>query len=215
MTPNELTDILALELGAVNDFTFKRAILSRANATRDQQLKRSLEKTPQDRKFFTQAIQVAMENYNSIEGTDLVCTYSRSICDTPRPLRANSTVYDYVGSVDGTNAFRYTTIGASHFLKAGNYTHKTYFYHTSPSRIIVEQGGIARILIVGIFDDPEVAYNLDAKTRECVNCDFWESQYPCSGDILDIIIQEITGKWRTKPVNLEVNGTQNRPDPTT
>ena len=215
MTPNELTDILALELGAVNDFTFKRAILSRANATRDQQLKRSLDKTPDDRKFFTQRIQVPMENYNSLEGTDLVCTHSRTTCPVPKPLRANSIVYDYVGSVDGTHAFRYTTIGASHFLRAQQYAHRTIYYNTDRLDIIVEKGGIPKILVVGIFSDPEEAYNLDAKTRGCSNCDFWESEYPCSADILDIIIQEITGKWRTKPVNLEVNGTQNKPDPTT
>jgi hypothetical protein len=213
MTPNELTDLICLELGAVNDFVFKKAMLARANLTRNQQLKRSLEKKPQDRKFFTQRILVPMENYNAFSGTELSCTWSRSKCTTPRPLRANSIVYDYVGSVDGFRAFRQTQEGTSKYITAHPHANHTYPFRYEEDKFVVEHAGIDKILAVGIFADPEEAYNIDAKTRECTSCDFWESQYPCSEDVLDIVIQEITGKWRTKPVNLEVNGTQNRPDP--
>jgi hypothetical protein len=215
MTPNELTDIIALELRAVNDWAFKRTVLARADAVREQQMKRTLEKTPQDRKFFVQEIQVPMENFNSMEGIgDMVCTWSRNACTLPKPLRANSILYDYVGSVDGSNAYRYTTRGASRFINAGKYAHHFILYHRDLNRLIVEKGGIPKILVVGVFANPEEAYNINAKTKGCTDCDYWESTYPCSGDVLDIIINEITSKWRSETVNLEANGTQNKPDPT-
>jgi hypothetical protein len=215
MTPNELTDIIALELGAVNDFTFKRTILARADTIREQQLKRTLEKTPQDRKFFVQEMQVPMESFNSMEGIgDMICTWSKPKCGLPKPLRANSILYDYVGSVDGSNAYRYTTRGAARFMTAGRYAQHFILYHRDRDMLTVEKGGIPSILVVGIFANPEEAYNINAKTKGCTNCDFWESTYPCSGDVIDIIINEIVSKWRSETINPEANGTQNKPDPT-
>lgn len=215
MTPNELTDIIALELKAQGDFAFKRAVLARANAIRAQQLKRTLEKTPADRKFFTQKVQVVMENFNSLEGVgELVCTHSRTTCNLPRPLRSNSILYDYVGAIDGSNAYRYTAVGTSRFINTGILAEKFINYHRDGNRLIIEKAGVPKILVVGIFDDPEQAYDIDAKTRNCTNCDFWESQYPASQDVIDIIINEIIQRWKVEPENLEVNGTQNRPDTT-
>jgi hypothetical protein len=215
MTPNALSDILAEALGAPNDFVFKRMILTRVNASRAQQLKRSLEKTPQDRKFFTQSIQVAMENYNYLEGTTLTCMHSRSTCPIPKPLRSNSMLYDYVGSVAGDNAYRYTPIGSSKFLNKGTYAKHNNHYHPEGDLLVVETPGIPKVLVVGIFADPEFAFNLDARTRDCGSCDYWESEYPCSEDVLDIIIQDLSGRRQTQPVNLEANGTQNQPSPVT
>ena len=213
MTPNELTDIIALELKAQGDFAFKRAVLARANAIRAQQLKRTLEKTPNDRKFFTQKVQVTMENFNSLENVgDLVCTWSRTTCSLPRPLRSNSILYDYVGALNGSNAYRYTAVGTSRFINTGPLGDKFINYHRDGNRLIVEHGGIPKILVVGIFEDPEQAYEIDAKARGCQNCDYWESQYPASQDVIDIIINEIVQRWKVEPENLEVNGTQNRPD---
>lgn len=213
MTPNELTDLICLELGSVNDFVFKKAMLERANLSRNQQLKRSLEKKPQDRKFFTQRMQVPMEAFDAFAGTELKCTWSRSKCAVPKSLRANSIVYDYIGSVDGSRAFRQTQEGTSKYITAHPHAHHTYPFRHEAGKLVVEHAGLDKILAVGIFADPEEAYNIDAEARGCTDCDFWESEYPCSEDVLDIVIQEITGKWRTKPVNLEVNGTQNKPDP--
>jgi len=215
MTPNEITDLICLELGAENDFVFKQAMLARVNLSRNQQLKRSLEKSPQDRKFFTQRMLVKMENFNHFSGTDLpACTWSRSACYIPRPLRANGIVLDYAGAVDGSRAFRHTQEGTSRYVTAHPHAHHTYPFRIDDLRLVVERAGIEKSLVIGIFADPEEAYNIDAKTRDCKTCDFWESEYPCSEDVLDIVVQEITGKWRREPVNLEVNGTQNRPDPT-
>jgi len=215
MTPNELTDILAMEIGSVNDWAFKRSVLARANATRAQLMKRTLEKTPQDRSVFTQAITVDMENFNFIDGTGLECVQSRSVCDIPVPLRSNSIVFDYVGSVDGSHAYRETNIGMSQFLKAGRMGAKLIPYRYMDPRLYIEHPNVARVLIVGIFADPEEIYNLNAKLSACKDCDFWEARYPCSEDILDIIIKDIRESWRTRPVNQEVNGTQNKPDPAT
>lgn len=215
MTSNELSDILATELGAVNDWVFKRTILARVNASRAQQMKRSLDKNSQDRKYFTQPIEVPMENYNYLASTPLSCLQSRSTCQIPRPLRANSIYFDYVGAVDGSNAYRHTPIGSSHFLNKGPYTHHNIHYHPENGFLVVEKPGIPLVLVVGIFADPEAAYDLDAKTRGCTNCDFWESEYPCSEDVLDTVIKDIISEFRTKPVNLEANGTQNQPNPAT
>jgi hypothetical protein len=215
MTPNQLTDLIALELGVVNDFPFKRAMLARANAVREQQMKRALDKVPQDRKFFTQSVRVPMHNVDMLSGTGLSQIYSRNKCAVPRVLRANSTLYDYVGALDGSNAYRYTPTGHSIYLQAGKYGHKEIHYYREGNDILVQRPGVPEILIVSIFADPEEAFNLDARTCACDDCDFWEEPYPCSGDIIDIIIQEITGKWKVKPVNTEVNGTQNQPNPTT
>jgi hypothetical protein len=213
MTPNQITDLLAMELRAEGNFPFKKAILERVNTLREQMLKRTLEKTPADRKFFVQPLRVPMENFNMLEGTSLHKIWSRSKCALPRPLRANSTLFDYVGSLDGANPFRHTEPGHEAFLAEGRYGTLTLAYRMENYRLVVMQAGVPEVLVYGIFADPEDAYRIDAASRNCTDCDYWEAEYPCSGDVLDIILQEIVTKWRTPPVNLAVNGVQNAPNP--
>jgi hypothetical protein len=213
MTPNEITEIIAQQLGSSGDFSFKRTLLARVNASRAQFMKRTLEKHPADRMYFIQKVAIPMKLADTLDIDGATCKQSVPDCTAiPRPLRSNGILFDYVGSVDGSNAFTYAPFGASNYLGADPYSKGQKFYSWENDSLTTSP--VDRIAVRGIFADPEEAYNLDAKTRSCTNCDFWESRYPCTEDVLDLIIKDVVAEWKTKPVNKEVNATQNEPDPT-
>lgn len=213
MTPNAMTDIIAMQLRAENNIPFKRAVLARANTIREQMLKRTLEKTPEDRKYFIQPIRIPLHDVNMLEGTGLTKVRSENDCPLPRVLRANSILFDYLGALDGSNAFQYTAPGHEFFHEHHPYAKNTTRYRMEGRKLVVLAAGVPEVLGIGIYADPEVAFNIDAKANACQGCDFWESEYPCTGDVIDLIIQEITTKWHTQPVNLEANGTENQVQP--
>lgn len=114
----------------------------------------------------------------------------------PTPLRYGTTLFDYVGAIDGESSFRYTSIGTSEIMSHGKYSGGTTFYDFVNSYIIIKnkkanyiQAPIPMIRVDGVFDKPMDVAAFNCKLGQ--QCDFWNEPYPATGDMIQMIIQYI------------------------
>lgn len=194
MTLNEATTLLALQLGKELDTPFKLSLAERIQVWRSRLIKNSLDKNPQERKFFRQIIFVAME-----PSTDSACCASfpgcpvaQTVLNIPAPLRANGILFDYVGGINGMNPFQESTGGFLAYMAEGKYSQNiTRYTWASPRIAVFGNPNLPVVRIEGIFDDPEAAAKLNCTMGNQADCDFWNKEYPVTGDIMQLIIQSI------------------------
>lgn len=193
MTPNEITTVLATALKKTFDTPFKLMIMERVHAWRGRLIKNSLDKTPADRKFFRVTIYVSMTKVPEVP-----CELPVALCNIaqspkiPQPLRANSIPFDYVGSINGANAFKETTAGALAYRNAGKYSKNTIGYIYSGGVISVYGNPeLPMMRIDYIPDNPADVAGFACTPDLNVLCDFWNTEYPCPTDLLQQILQFI------------------------
>ena len=188
MTIKDLAVLVAEPLNRPLDQVFLDQIRDRVRYWRSRLLKNSLDKTPADRKFFIQSVTMKLEEVPASScGLSLDCNVWRTIDKVPLSLRSNSILFDYVGSVDHGNPFKYVKRWELPFLLTNKYMPLvTSFYAYEDGRII---SNVPYITVEGIFDDPEEAMRLNCTTGE--GCNTEEIDYPISGDIAQLIVQSI------------------------
>lgn len=218
-TINQISTIIASDLKRETDEPFKRIIGARVDFWRSTLISRSLEKHPQQRNFFTQTLWLPMECHSPIPcPTPMVlCNIMRSVDKVPAPMRFGDTIFDYVGSIDGKNAFGLAIAGTSDIMQEGKYTGRKTFYEWTNRRISITNKTInfvdkplPMIRVDAVFDNPYDVWKYNCKTDIC---DFWDEPYPATNDIIQQIIQYILqidyGKDKDKnvsnPPEVEVN----------
>lgn len=193
-----IVTVIASHLKRETDEPFKRMMAVKVDQWRSTLVSRSLEKHPDQRNFFTQTLWVPMECHQLIPcPTPLpICNVMRSKTIIPIPMRFGTTLFDYVGSVDGKNSFRQATVGTIEPLQAGKYSGKRTFYEWTNKRIIIRNNQknfndkpIPMIRIDGVFDRPMDVFEYNCKAG--TNCDFWNEPYPATNDIVQMITQYI------------------------
>lgn len=202
MTPNEITTLLASQLGHELDIPFKLMLMKRVKYWRSQMIRRTLEKNDKERKFFRQSLLINVIRYNIFPcGSGGTCYGTRTVCSLPIPVRANNILFDYVGGVDGNSPFKYVEPGQRHYLTAGKYGNLFPIYEYENYKIQTDQKDLRKILIEGIFDDPE-----DVHVHTCAckdkpgDCDYWNDEFPMPGDITQLVIQSIIQIDFNRPV---------------
>ncbi len=140
----------------------------------------------------------------------------------PLPLRFGTTLFDYVGSIDGLNPFRIATAGTGNMLSANKYQQGDTFYEYTNKKIQIRNNKtnfankpLPMIRVDGVFDNPidVIKYNCSV-----TSCDYWDQPYPVTNDILQMIIQYILeidfkmgrDKDTSAPPELEVDGQPNK-----
>lgn len=211
MTPNEITTDIASQLSKELDDVFKLILFQKVGYWRSRLLRNSLEKKPNEAKFFVQTLYVAMEpkkpEPDCIEIPNS-CPAAISIKQLPAPLRYSSTLFEFVGSVDGTKTFSYGLSATSQYLNAGKYSKNRVAYDWVDNRIVVEgYPNLPMLMVKGIFDKPE-----DVMQFNCANgigCDYWDAEYPCTGELLQQVVQYIVAEYKGERINvgkqIEVN----------
>lgn len=191
-TFNEIAVLVAEPLGRVLDDPFREMVKARAKYWRSKLLRDTLNKNSKDRVHFIQYITLGLQQVSAVDcGIPLDCKVMKTINPVPVPLRANSMIFDYVGSPDGSNPFTPTTRAVMKFKLQDKYAPLVSTYYTWENRYIVlpKNRMVQKVMIGGIFDDPEAAFlaNCDA----AADCNFYEAEYPVSGDIAQQIVQYI------------------------
>lgn len=197
MTPNEITTLLATNLHKELDVPFKLQLMERVKYWRSRLIKNSLDKDQKDRKFFKQTLWVKMANVDSVP--DCVnfkgCPVATTVQNIPQPLRANNILFDYLGSVDGMTPFKETIPGLLIYGMDGKYSFNVKWFTYLNRRVMVYGNpNLPWIRIDGIFDDPEeaIAFACPPGAEDAAGlCDFWDNEYPMSGDIAQQIVQMI------------------------
>lgn len=194
MTLNEVTTLIASQLKKELDIPFKLMLAERIQVWRSRLFKNTLDKDAKERKFFRQTLYLPM-----IKTTDTPactgfpgCDIAQTVDQLPNPLRANGILFDYVGSVDGTTPFKEVTAGFQAYANSGKYSKNVIPFTWDGRKIAVYSNpNLPFLRVDGIFDNPELAATLNCSNGQSSNCDFWETEYPVTGDIMQLIIQSI------------------------
>jgi hypothetical protein len=204
MTPNEITTVLTAPYGKVFDTPFKLMLMERVDIWRSRHIRNALEKQPQDRKFFKSTIYLSLQESSTIEcDVPVNCKIWRTD-KLPGILRANSILFDYVGAINGMNPFSYTEAGMVQYKNKGKYSSKVIPYLYQNNRLyLLENVPMIRVDFV-----PDKPSELEAYTcgGDSGTCDFWNAPYPCTNEILQLILQSIREiDFREAPLQKELS----------
>lgn len=188
MTLNEIAVQLAAPLGREFDQPLLSMIKDLVAVWTERMIRNSLEKNPSDRKFFKQTVFLPLHEASGDCGST-ECTIMETD-DLPLPLRANSILFDFVGSVDGSTPFAYVSEGMEQFWQANRYSSQYLQYRWTGQRIqILAHGRPEKIKVVGVWPDPRsLAALLCGQGGNCFPDD---QEYMVSGDILQLVMQYV------------------------
>lgn len=192
-TFNELAVLIAEPLKRPLDVSFREQLKERIRYWRSRLLKNSLDKKPSDRKFFIQPVTVQMEEVDAAQcNISLDCKVLRSKVRIPTILRANSILFDFIGSVEGSNPYRLASRWQMYYFLQDKYASKvtTYISFEDGYLIIPYSPLVQFVRVEAIFEDPEAAAILTCEATTA-DCNFAESEYPVPGDIGQLIVQSI------------------------
>lgn len=214
MTPAEITTILAAGLDKTFDTPYKLMLMKRVDAYRSRFIRNTLEKDPKDRRSFVQSIYMNMTTESEVKcdlGLDALCDVAVSVHKVPVALRANGIQYDYVGAINGANPFQPVSAGMIGVLNKGKYSGKLIQYESRNQRVVVHRRPqLPMIRVDAIFDSPvEVA---DFICDNGGSCNFWDMPYPCTNDIIQLILQYLPADLKAlqEEVSIPVNNTQDK-----
>lgn len=193
-TPNQIATYIASKLDREFDEPFKRMLMIPVDAWRATLVSRSLEKHPQQRRFFRQTIWMPMGESKAIPCKVPIplCNIARSKYPLPAlPLRFGNELFDFVGTIDGMRGFIQADPGTLRGLMSGKYSqHKIFYEYTNEYFEIRQNKHIPMIRIDGVFDKPTLVMEFNCKNGNG-DCDWWNKEYPCPLDMVQMIIQSI------------------------
>lgn len=194
-TLNGLAESLAERAGRQFDIPFREQIKLWILLWRSRLLRDTLNRKPEDRTFYQSSLVIPLVP------TDLFAECGkvlRTKCKVPKPVRANSILFDYVGSVTMTHSFQVVQPHTIPFISASKYTGKRPKAVYMDEYIYIFNAGLLKELrLHGIFED------LTQVDRGCVTsisgnpaaefetCDLDDAPFPVSLDLQQQIIQAI------------------------
>ncbi len=184
MTLNEITTAIASHLQKELDEPFKRLLATKVDNWRSTLIGRSLEKTPQQRRVYTQPLYVNMEEV--AQAPIAVCTrrMARSVKDIPTPMRIGNILFDYVGSIDGEHPFGVAVVGTQYYLTSNKYPQD--YYEWVDSKLQVRSNkNLPKAMVVAVWDNPTEVFEFNGGTG------FWDEPYPATNDMIQMITQYI------------------------
>lgn len=204
MTPNEITTVLTAPFGKVFDTPFKLMLMKRVDIWRSRHVRNALEKQPADRRFFKSTIFLSLEEATTTEcNIPVNCKVWRT-SELPGILRANSILFDYVGAVNGMNPFSLSDAGMLQYKTKGKYSKKVVPFLFQNKRLYF----LENIPMVRVDFVPDYPSELEQFTCAGTSgtCDFWNAEYPCTGEILQLIMQSIREiDFREPPLQKELS----------
>lgn len=192
-TFNELAVLIAEPLGRELDEPFKAQLKARIRYWRAKLLRDTLNRNPKDRQFFTQRITIPLSEASAVDcGINLNCTLMRS-AELPNIVRANGIVFDFIGSIDGSNPFKLVKRWELPYLLQSKYAPLVTEYASWENRRILlpKNRLIEWISVEAIFDDPEAASLLHCESTDNNECDFEGEEYPMNEDLAQQVVQYI------------------------
>lgn len=205
MTPNQITTLIATNLEKEMDIPFRLQLMERVKYWRSRLIANSLQKKPAERVFFKQSIYLPLTTVFAADCVAIVGD-KQSITTVEVPLLVREVVlFDYIGGIDGKSPFRRAGSGTQNYLETGKFAAKFPYYDFVNQKIYVGKLGIPKIRIDAIFDDPMAVKTLNCACNNITDCDTWNMEFPCSGDLMQLIVQSI--------LNVDFNRPSNKPTP--
>lgn len=208
MTPNEITSLIASSFDKELDIPFRLQLMERVKVWRSRMVTNTLGKSPEQRKFFKQALLATMHPEDDIPGAPLVASPIAATDELPLLIKMGGQLFDYVGGADGKSPWREVQIGTSNYMSEGQFSSMFPEYKYENRRIKTPKSDQPLIMVDAVWDDPMKIVELNCACTG-IPCDVWNEEYPVSGDILQLIIQSILqidyGQKVDKEATPEVN----------
>ena len=192
---NEICTQIAMSLGGKRmfDTPLKLAIADKVDQWRARLIRDTIEKNGYfQRRFFRQSLIIKMKRQSQV-----ICPVPMEVCDiavsidpVPQIIRANNISFDFVGSVDGMKPLQESFAGGIQYMNAQKYSGPNFSRYTWDNSYIKVFGNpnLPVIRVDGIFQKPLEVYQLGCNDE---NCDYWDSDYPCPLDLVQLIVQSI------------------------
>lgn len=190
---NQITTVIASKYDREQDEPFKRSLEVLVSGWRSTLISRSLEKHPDQRKFFTQTLFVPMSCASRVpcNTPNPPCNVMKSKKPLPQPMRYGNSLFDYVGTVDGRRAFGYQPPGVQGLNRYSKYAKYQIEYEWENQFILLDadtSSQIAMIRVDAVWDDASAIFSYNCNDGAC---DYWDLPYPVSNDMKQMIIQYI------------------------
>lgn len=194
-TLNTITTAIASHLQKELDEPFKRLLSTKVDAWRSTLIGRSLEKTPQQRRLFTQTIYVDMQEVSAAPVGPCIEYIARSTNTIPRPMRIGNVLFDYAGSIDGQSTFGTSVNGTQQYLMANKYAKNLLYAEYVNFKLVIRGNSrLPKVMVTAVFDNPTEVFEFSGGT------DFWNEPYPATNDMIQMITQYILQVDYQRPV---------------
>ena len=213
---NQIAENIAFKLGDQFNHTLKESIKDTVINYRAKFIRDDLDRNFLSEVHFSQAGAIQFEVVNLLDAFKADFTNISAICgdsilqeryqvlrstkDIPTPIRTKSSgknPFNYVGRLDGSKKFVYTTLDAFPYLKTLPYSLHTIYYTIINNRIYIINNltqcdinatlNITNLLIKGVLENPREFYNA------CDNGDTFidDMNFPIGRDMLMQVSQAI------------------------
>jgi hypothetical protein len=203
MTWNELSVLVATQLGRPHDYTLRLQLIDKAKLWRSRLIRDTVAKNPNqvNQHFYQSLYMPIVKAHLPTCVPDVLCPMYQSQYVVPMPVRRGNSLFDYLGSVDGKKPYRLEDGGAGSFLQGGRHAAALRFYRYDSSGIVQLFHNPQIILVRDIFDDPLKVISCNPETGE--SCDPYAAEIPLPGDILQNVIMYLTQEYAQQKVNGE------------
>jgi hypothetical protein len=153
-------------------------------------LQQSLEKHPEQRKFFQQSFTTKLTQVAAGDCVipNVTCPILKSVCSIPYPLRSSWSMFDYVGTPDWTTAWGEIVPEFNNLRSYNRYTKDlTKWCFINGDLYVFNNLRLKMIGIRGIFSDP-YAINTCCSTGNCFTDD---TPFPMPADLINAMIRDI------------------------
>ena len=170
---------------------FRLQLMERVKYWRSRLIANSLQKEPGQRKFFRQSLYLKATTAFAADCVAGVGDRQSITTEVPLLIRVGTTLFDYVGGVDGKSPFREVNPGTDNYLTTGRFAAQFPGYNYTNRRLLIDKTSIPVVRVDGIFDDPLLVQQISCSCLAITDCDTWNMEFPCSGDIMQLIVQSI------------------------
>lgn len=211
-TLNEIVSILSERVSRTFDVPFQEELKVLVKLKAIRYTKDLLTKKPLDRRYFLQSFVAKIIQIPEIECPIKYGCTLRTELKIPRPIRANNTIFDFVGTPDFVEIYGIGGEWKENFFKHNKYTSKKvrYLYKNDFIYIKDNDNTIEYIGIQGIFEDFEKLAQFKCNEIDVCNTD--NQEFPIDSSIVSIIITDLlANELRLMPINdnseVQINGT--------
>ncbi len=194
MTPNQITAQIAEAAGRQFDTPFRLLVGDRIETLRSKLIRQTLQAHPLEVNAFQQSISLRMTSVEvSCDG--LPCKASETVVELPDILRFNNQLFQFVGSVEGSNSFRLVEPGQYTYMRTSRFPATYFEYENNKIRVM---GQVSSIRVVAVFDDTRKAALLQCAYDPKTNCDWWNQPFKANNDIIENIIVLLSREFSNK-----------------